>query len=84
MPIAVPRSSAGNVALMIDSVAGIIKAPPAPWKLRAAMSVEMFGASPHASEESANSARPISNTSRRPYRSASLPPVSMRTANVSV
>ena len=66
MPIAVPRSSAGNDALMIDSVAGIMSAPPAPWKLRAAMSVAMFGASPHASDESVKSARPELNTSRRP------------------
>ena len=33
-----PRSSAGNTLVMIDSVAGMISAPPMPMKARVAMS----------------------------------------------
>jgi hypothetical protein len=42
-----------------------------------------FGASPQASEAPAKTVRPAMKTSRRPNRSASLPPVSMKAANVS-
>ena len=36
IPIAIPRSRGGNVAVMIDSVAGFITRP-APWRTRAPM-----------------------------------------------
>ena len=39
MPIAVPRSRGGNVAAMIESVAGFISAAPAPCRTRAPMSI---------------------------------------------
>ena len=35
MPIALPRSRGGNVAVMIESVAGFISAPPRPCTTRA-------------------------------------------------
>ena len=38
MPIAMPRSWGGNVAAMIESVAGFISAAPTPWTMRAAIS----------------------------------------------
>ena len=38
IPIAIPRSRGGNVAEMIESVAGIISAAPTPWTARAAIS----------------------------------------------
>ena len=38
MPIAMPRWRGGNVAVMIDSVAGFISAAPIPCTVRAAIS----------------------------------------------
>ena len=38
MPIAVPRCRGGNVAVMIESVAGLISAAPIPCTTRAAIS----------------------------------------------
>ena len=83
MPIAVPRCRAGNVAVMIESVAGFISAAPTPCTTRAPISISGPPASPHASDAAVNTARPATNISRRPSRSASLPPVSMNAANVS-
>ena len=83
MPIAVPRWRGGNVAVMIDSVAGFISAPPRPCTTRAPIRKPPFGASPHASDAPVKTTRPIMKISRRPSRSASLPPVSMNAANVS-
>ena len=37
-----------------------------PWSTRAAMSVWMFGASPHRSEAAANHPTPMTKTRRRP------------------
>ncbi len=66
MPIAVPRCRAGKVAAMIDSVAGFISAPPAPWITRAAISCPPVSASPHASEATVKTTMPITKTRRRP------------------
>jgi hypothetical protein len=68
---------------MIESVAGFISAAPAPCTTRAPIRKPAPGASAHASDEPLKTARPITNMSRRPYRSASLPPVSISAANVS-
>ena len=59
VPIACPRSSSGNDALMIARLPGTSIAPPMPCTARATISCEMFGASPHQTEASANSTTPI-------------------------
>ena len=43
IPIAVPRWRGGNVATMIDSVAGFISAAPTPWTARDAISSRVRG-----------------------------------------
>ncbi len=66
IPIAVPRSRGGNVAAMIESVAGLMSAAPAPCTTRAPMSMSDEFASPHASEATVKTTIPITKTSRRP------------------
>ena len=66
IPIAVPRCRGGNVAAMIESVAGFISAAPAPWTTRAAISMLPESARPHQRDASVKTAIPITNTSRRP------------------
>ena len=83
MPIALPRSRGGNVAVMIESVAGFISAPPRPCTTRAPIRKPPFGARPQARLAPVKTARPTMKISRRPRKSASLPPVSMNAANVS-
>ena len=68
---------------MMDSVAGIISAAPAPCTTRAAISISDPFASPQKSEETVKMARPIRKIRRRPNMSASLPPVSISTAKLS-
>ena len=83
IPMAIPRSWTGKVAEMIESVAGIMSAAPMPWTERAAISISPLVASPQASDDAVKIARPVMKMRRRPRKSASLPPVSMSTANVS-
>ena len=83
MPIALPRSRGGNVAVMIESVAGFIIAPPSPCTTRAPIRNPPFGASPQASEAPVKTVRPTMKIRRRPKKSASLPPISMKAAKVS-
>ena len=83
MPIAIPRWCAGNVAEMIESVAGSINAAPMPCSVRAPISVPPVAARPQASDEIVKVTSPIRKMRRRPKKSASLPPVSMSTAKVS-
>ena len=84
IPIAIPRCSTGNVAEMIESVAGIISAAPIPCTVRAPISISPLVASPQASDEAVKTTSPaMKMRRRRPRKSASLPPVSMSTANVS-
>ena len=66
MPIALPRSRGGNVAVMIDSVAGFISAPPSPWTTRAPIRKPPFGARPQARLAPVNTARPTMKIRRRP------------------
>ena len=82
MPIAVPRCFGGNVTVMIESVDGFISAAPTPWTTRAAMSTLALPARPQPSDESVKMTSPTTKISRRPSRSASLPPVSMSAPNV--
>ncbi len=82
IPIAIPRCRGGNVAVMIESVAGFISAAPMPCTVRAPISRPAPFASPHASDEPVKTTRPTMKIRRRPSRSASLPPVSSNTPNV--
>src|SRR5438046_3040057 len=68
---------------MIESVAGIITAAPNPCTLLNATSAPPLVASPHAREESVNTTNPAWKMSRRPRKSASLPPDSRKTAKTS-
>ena len=45
IPIALPRSCAGNVAVRIDSVDGMMNAPPMPISARVAISISAEPAS---------------------------------------
>ena len=83
VPIAAPRSSAGNVALMTDSEEGTSTAPAIPCSPRAAMSRPAVGATAHSSELSAKPASPTANIRRRPSRSPSEPPTSSSAPSVS-
>jgi hypothetical protein len=84
VPIARPRSCGGKVFEMIERVAGIMNAPPIPWTARPATSHSCDGARPMAALETAKTTTPNRNTSRRPKMSPRRPPVTSRTANVSV
>ena len=83
MPIAWPRCFGGNVAVMIESVAGFINAAPMPCTARAPIRKPAFGAKPHASDDNEKTARPMMKILRRPKRSASLPPVIRSAAKTS-
>ena len=69
--------------MMMESVAGFMRAEPAPWMTRAPISRPALEARPQASEASVKTTSPAMKIRRRPSRSASFPPVSMRTPNVS-
>ena len=83
IPIAMPRCRGGKVAVMIDRVAGFMSAEPAPCTTRAPISQPALVARPQKSEATVKMTRPTMKIRRRPNRSASLPPVSMRTPKVS-
>jgi len=68
---------------MIESVAGFISAAPTPWTTREPIRKCALGAMPQASEDRVKIRRPKMKIRRRPSMSASLPPVSIRTAKVS-
>ena len=76
-------AAAGKVAVMIERVAGFMSAEPAPWTTRAPISQPALVARPQKSEATVKMTRPTMKIRRRPNRSASLPPVSMRTPKVS-
>ncbi len=84
VPIARPRSAAGKALVMIDSVAGIIRAAPAPWTARQATSQVSSGEKPIAALAPAKMPTPARNTLRRPKRSPRRPPVTSSTAKESV
>src|SRR5258705_4785518 len=71
MPIAWPRCFGGNVAVMIESVAGFISAAPMPCTARAPIRKPALGAKPHASDDSEKTTRPTMKILRRPKRSRS-------------
>ena len=76
-PIARCRSPASrNRSVMIDSVVGIISAPPIPMLARAAISMPTEPENAAHVDPAANAARPARNIRLRPSRSATLPPTS--------
>ncbi len=83
IPIAIPRCRGGNVAVIIESVAGFMSAEPAPWTTRAPISQPALVARPQKSDATVKITSPTMKIRRRPNMSASLPPVSMRTPKVS-
>ena len=65
-PMAGPRSSRRKLASMMARLPGVSRAPPMPWRARAAIRASSVGARPHSSEATANQITPITNTLRRP------------------
>ena len=84
MPIALPRSCAGNVAVRIESVDGMMNAPPMPIRPRITISSSGEVASADPSEPSPNTSRPSVSARLRPKRSPSEPAVSSTPANSSM
>ena len=84
VPIALPRSAAGKALVTIDSVAGIIRAPPIPWTTRLATRAVVSGARPAVADEIENRITPMRKVRRRPKMSPKRPPVASSTANASV
>ena len=75
-PIALPRSRAGKTFVMIDSVAGMMNAPPTPMTAR--LTIREVGESAIADdrEPSPKTTKPTCRAGRRPKRSPRLPAVS--------
>ena len=84
VPIAVPRCSGGKAWVMIDRVAGIMNAAPTPCTARKPTSQASLGEKPMARLEKPNTTTPNRNSVRRPKMSPRRPPVTIRTAKVSV
>ena len=84
-PMARARSRASsNTLRMIDSATGLSIDPPIACRTRAAISNSRVGASPHSSEPSENTTRPVRKTRLRPIRSAVEPASMSRLASTSV
>ncbi len=66
---------------MIDSVPGISRAPPIPWRNRNATSWPVFAETPHPTDAIVKIASPVRNIRLRPYLSPRIPPVSRSDAN---
>ncbi len=64
--MALPRSLAGNRLVMIDSVAGMISAPPMPMKARVLMRAPDEVTRADATEPIPNRIRPTCSAPRRP------------------
>ena len=84
VPIALPRSCAGKALVMIDRVAGIMKAAPMPCAARPATSQASLCESPMKALDRPKTTTPKRNMRRRPKMSPSRPPVTSRTAKLSV
>ncbi len=84
VPIALPRSFGGNAFVMIDSVAGIISAAPTPCAARPTTSHVAVCEKAMKRLDAPKIATPIRNQRRRPKMSPRRPPVTSRTAKVSV
>ena len=82
--IAVPRSGPWNSWAISASEVANIAAPPMPCRPRARCRKVALVASPQSSDANVNSPTPITNSRRRPKRSASVPMVSVSAASSSV
>src|SRR6476620_2011747 len=76
IPIARPRSSAGKTLVRIDSVDGMISAPPTPIRARLAISALDVWEKADSVDPTPKITRPSASAFRRPYRSDRLPVVS--------
>jgi hypothetical protein len=79
--IALLRSSSSKTVMRIDSVDGMISAPPTPMAIRTAIISPGFVTNIAASDAAPKSSRPMIMTFRRPNRSPRLPEVSRSPAN---
>ena len=83
-PSALFRSApSGNMFITMDSAAGSTIAAPSPCRQRIRIRNESVVASPQASEDAVNTARPAIRMRRRPSRSAARPPSSRKPPKVS-
>ena len=82
-PNATPRSRPWYAVPIRASAVANIAAPPIPWKARASVRNVVSCAAPQAIEPIVNSAVPITNSRRRPNRSASDPAVRSSAARLS-
>ena len=74
MPSALFRSApSSNVVITIESAEGVITAAPSPWIALNVISTLSDQASPQNSDAIVNTMRPMTNTRRRPNRSANRP-----------
>ena len=83
-PIAFGRSSGGKTAVMIDSVDGMMNAPPTPMRARVAISASGEVTTAERPEPRPKTARPNASARLRPKRSPSAPAVSSRPAKTSM
>jgi hypothetical protein len=81
--MALPRSSRGKMFEMIDRVAGMMSAPPAPIRARTPMSWPGVSTSRTARLESPKRAVPACRARLRPNRSPNVPNESSRPAKTS-
>ena len=81
--IALPRSSAGKMLVMIERVAGMMKAPPTPIRARLAISISELVDSAEATEPVAKTISPNCSARLRPKRSPRLPAARSRPAKTS-
>jgi len=84
MPSAALRRSGLTAALNNVSESGMIIAPPAPWRARAAMRKPMLGAIAASADAVVKMATPVMNVRRRPKRSPTAAAVRSSTAKVKV
>ncbi len=74
----------GNVRTIVIRPTGIMRAPPQPWRIRAATSIGMSTERPHRREPSEKTPIAVKKTHRVPKRSAIQPLMGMKTARLIV
>jgi hypothetical protein len=83
IPPASPALSAGRIAKVMPRIAGHIRAPPIPIRVRQAISQASDCAAPPSADIEAKIAVPRKKALRRPNMSARRPPVTIITPKVS-
>jgi hypothetical protein len=84
MPMAFACSSRGKTFMRIESVAGMMSAPPMPITAREAVSISLVVDSAAATDEAPKMSRPMLSARLRPKRSPRLPMVSSSPAKTSM